>query len=252
MNIILKKSKNNFSYIRYFLFTYLKIYSVYEKYFNENIFYIPYKKTLKIRYFERLKEFLRKKEVIKILALDDDIKEHFKKYFSVIYGKYIYNTIINDVLNFLADGRLFEYEIIFISDNLKEIKVMIEKCVKNVKSVSVLTRNSNLYDSLKEFTLYKYGTELNIRTKKEKLKKKNKIYINCGHNLVFEKSFFKNVNMLDIYGVYEGVYKNIILEAKESEKEFIKPLECEFSIGIAEFLYGKECNKNFKIKAVKK
>lgn len=252
MNIILKKSKNNFSYIRYFLFTYLKIYSVYEKYFNENIFYIPYKKTLKLRYFERLKEFLRKKEVIKILALEEDIKEYFKKYFSVIYGKYIYSTIFYNVLEFLANGRLFDYEIIFVSDNLKEIKIMIEKCVKNVKSVSVLTNSEHLYDSLAEFTLYKYGTELNIRTKKEKLKKKNKIYVNCGHNLVFEKNFFKNVNMLDIYGVYEGAYKNIILEAKETEKEFIKLLECEFLMSIAEFLYGKECDKKFKIKAVKK
>lgn len=252
MNIILKKSKNNFSYIRYFLFTYLKIYRVYEKYFNKNIFYIPYRKTLSLRYFERIKEFLRKKEVIKILPLDKDVKECFKKYFSVIYGKYIYNTIFYDVLNFLAQDRLFEYEIIFISDNVKEIKEKLEKCIKKCAAVSVITEKPSLYDSLKEYTLYKYGVLLNIKTKKEKLKKKNKIYVNCGHSIYFDKSFFKNVTLLDIYGIYEGAYNNIILEANKEEKDFIKPLECDFSHNIAEFLYGKEFKKKFKIKAVKK
>lgn len=252
MNIILKKSKNNFSHIRYFLFTYFKIYSVYEKYYNENVFFIPYKKTLSLRYLERLKEFLRKKETVKILPLDEDIKEYFKKYFSVIYGKNIYNTIFCDVLKFLSNNRLFEYEIIFISDNVKEIKNKIEDCIKYVLSVSVLTDKPNLYESMKEYTLYKYGVALNIKTKKEKLKKKNKIYVNCGHSPVFDKSFFKNVNLLDIYGVYEGGYKNIILDANSKEKEFAKSLDCPFSHRIAEFLYGKECEKKYKLLSIKK
>ena len=252
MNIILKKSKNNFSYIRYFLFTYLKIYRVYEKYFDEKVFYIPYKKELNLRYFERLKEFLRSKKVIKILPLDKDLKEYFKKYFSVIYGKYIYNTIFCDILNFLAHNRLFEYEIIFISDNVKEIKEKIEKCIKKCEAVSVLTDKPSLYESLKEYTLYKYGVVLNIKTKKEKLKKKNKIYVNSGHSMNFDKGFFKNVNLLDIYCVYDGAYNNIILECDKEEKDFTKSLDCQFSLGIAEFLYGKEYEKKFKIKALKK
>lgn len=252
MNLILKKSKDGFSYIRYFLFVYFKRYDLYEKYIENNVFKIPCKKELKPRYKEALKEFLRKRKTEKILPLDDELKDYFKKYFSVIYGKNIYNTIILDVLNLLAEGRLFEYEIIFVSDNIKEIKSIIEKCVNHVSGVSVLTNRPDLYNSLSEFALYKYGVFLKIKTKKEKLKKNKKIYLNCGHSPVFEKSFFKNVNMLDIYDVYEGAYKNIILKADEEEKELLKSLECPFSIGLAEFLYGKENDKKFKTVSIKK
>lgn len=252
MKLILKKSKDGFSYIRYFLFVYFKRYGLYEKYIENNTFKIPYKKTINLRYKEALKEFLRWKKTEKILPLDDDLKEEFKKYFSVINGKNIYNTIFCDALNFLADNRLFEYEIIFVSDNIKEIKSRIEQCAKSVKGISVLTKRPHLYESLSEFTLYKYGVLLNIKTKSEKLKKNKKIYVNCGHSPLFDKGFFKNVNMIDIYDVYEGAYKNIILKADEEEKEIIKCLKCPFSIGFAEFLYGKETEKKFKISAIKK
>ena len=252
MNIILKKKSENFSYIRYFLFVYFKRYGLYKKYIDENVFFIPYKNTIKPRYLVTLKEFLQREGTDKIIALDEDISSYFKKCFSVIYGKNIYNTIFCDALNFLSNGRLFEYEIVFVSDNLKEIKNLIEKCAKKVKAISVLTQKPKLYENLAEFTLYKYGIELNIKTKKEKLKKNKKIYINCGHTEAFEKSFFKNVNMLDIFNVYEGVYKKIILEANEKEKEFIKPLNSAFSHDLAEFLYKKETTKKFKIVSIKK
>lgn len=252
MNIILKKSKNNFSYIRYLLFTYLKKYSVYDKNIKENVFYIPFKKRLNHRYISALREFLKIKDIDKILALDEDIKKEFKKYFSVIYGKNIYNTIFCDVLNFLSKNRSFEYEIIFVSDNMKEIKNLIDKCIKNVKSVAILTQKPHLYESMKEYTLSKYGVLLNIKTKKDKLKKNNKIYINCGHSAVFEKGMFKGVNMLDIYKVYDGAYNKIILEATQKEKEFVKGLEYAYSIDIAEFLYNNEKEKTYKIVNIKK
>ena len=252
MNLILKKSKNGFSYIRYFLFSYFKRYNLYEKYIEKSVFKIPYKNELKPRYKEALKEFLRYKKTEKILPLDDDLKEYFKKYFSVICGENIYNTIVYDALEFLAGGRLYEYEIVFVSDNIKEIKNIIEKCIKYAGGISVLTKRPELYEGLAEFTLYKYGVLLNIKTKNEKLKKNKKIYVNCGHSVIFDKGFFKNVNMLDIYNVYDGAKRNIILKADEKEKEFSKSLNCPFSIGLAEFLYGKECDKKFKIVSIKK
>jgi len=252
MNIILKKSKNNFSYIKYFLFTYLKKYSVYEKYIDENVFFIPYKKTLKKRYFKALCEFLKRKNTDKILVVEEDIKKEFKKYFSVINGKNIYNTIFNDALNFLAKNRLFEYEIIFVSDNIKEIKKLIEKCIKKVAGVGILTKRPELYESMEEFTLSKYGVVLNIKKHNEKLKKHNKIYVNCGGSLVYPEGFFKNVNMLDFYKVYEGAYNKIILEQKQQEKELTKKLNCPYSLDIAEFLYGNKDDKTYKIVNIKK
>ena len=105
---------------------------------------------------------------------------------------------------------------------------------------------------MNDFLLSKYGVKLNIRTKKEKLKKHNKIYINCGSNRVFEKNFFKNVNMLDIYNVYEGVFNTIILEATAKEKEYTKALKCPYSLALAEFLYGTQNVKKVKIVNIKK
>lgn len=252
MNIILKKSKNNFSYIKYFLFTYLKKYSVYEKYIDENVFFIPYKKTLKKRYFKALCEFLKRKNTDKILVVEEDIKKEFKKYFSVINGKNIYNTIFCDILNFMSKNRLFEYEIIFVSDNIKEIKNMIEKCIKKVKGVGILTKKPELYESMKEFTLSKYGVVLNIKKNNEKLKKHNKIYVNCGNIKVFDESFFKNVTMLDFYNVYEGAQNKIILEQNQKEKELTKKLNVPYTIDIAEFLYEKINEKEYKIVNIKK
>lgn len=252
MNIILKKSEENFSYIKYFIFTYLKKYSVYEKYIDENIFFIPYKKMIKPRYIKALKEFLKNKKTEKILAVDEDIKKEFKKYFRAINGKNIYNTIFCDILNFLAKERLFEYEIIFVSDNIKEIKSLTEKCIKKAAGVGIITKRPELYESMREFTLSKYGVVLNIKKSNEKLKKHNKIYVNCGSSAVFSKSFFKNVNMLDIYNVYESAYNKIILESGQKEKEFTKRLNCPYSPDIAEFLYGNERDKKYKIVNIKK
>ena len=247
-----KKSEENFSYIKYFVFTYLKKYSVYEKYIDENLFFIPYKKRIKPRYLKAISEFLRQKNTEKILAVDEDIKNELKKYFSVINGKNIYNAIFFDILNFLAKNRLFEYEIIFVSDNIKEIKSMIEKCIKNVGGVGILTKKEYLYESIREFTLFKYGVMLNIKKNNEKLKKHNKIYVNCGSSATFSKSFFKNVNMLDIYNVYDGAYNKIILESNREEKELIKRLNCPYSLDIAEFLYGNKRDKKYKIVNIKK
>lgn len=252
MNIILKKEKNNFSYIKYFLFTYLKKYSIYEDYIKNDIFFIPYKKRLNIRYFDAISEFLKIKNVEKFLTFDEDIKKELKKHFSAINGKNIYNTIFCDILDYLSQGNIHEYEIIFISDNLKEIKEKIDKCVKNVKKISVLTQKEDLYESMKDYTFSKYGVVLNIKTKKEKLKKHNKIYVNCGYSQVFDKNLFKSVNMIDIYNVYEGAINTIILESSAKEKEYTNALNCPYSLGLAEFLYDEEKNKKYKIVGVKK
>ena len=68
--IIIKKCENNFSYIRYFIFTYIKKYSVYEKYIEEDIFYLPYKKRLNKAYLKALVEFLKKKNISVFLSFD--------------------------------------------------------------------------------------------------------------------------------------------------------------------------------------
>lgn len=252
MNIILKKSKENFSYIRYFMFIYLKKYRVYEKNIKNDILFIPYKKRLNSRYLKALVEFLRSKNTEKFMTFDEDIKNEFKKYFSVIYGKNIYNTIFYDILNFMSKNKLYEYEIIFISDNIKEIKNLIDKCVKNVKAISVFTQKPHLYESMQDYTISKYGVLLNIKTKKDKIKKHNKIYVNCGHSEVFDKGMFKNVNLLDIYNVYENSFSSIILESTAKEKEYTKVLECPYSLALAEFLYGNESDKKYKIVNIKK
>lgn len=252
MNIILKKSKDNFSYIRYFLFTYIKRYSVYDKNIKDDIFYIPFKKKLNKSYKNALKEYLKKKNIKKFLAVDEDIKDYLKTCFSTIDGENIYNAIFYKILLFLSKNKLNEYEIIFVSDNIKQIKKLIEISAKRVKNISVLTQNPYLYESMKDYVLSKYGILLNIKNKNEKLKKHNKIYVNCGYNRVFEKSFFKNVNMLDIYNVYEDAFNTIILEATSKEKEYTKKLKFPYTIALAEFLYSDEKTKKYKIVSIKK
>lgn len=252
MKLILVKNKKSFSYLRYFLFTYFKNYSVYDKFIEDDIFYIPFKKRLSDAYLNALKTYLKTKNMQLFLSFDEEIKKEFKKVFSTINIINIYNTIFLDVLKFFTKNNLYEYEIIFVSDNIKEIKDLIDKCIKNVKSVSVLTEKPYLYESMKDYVFLKYGVLLNVKSKKEKLKKHNKIYVNCGYIRVFDKNLFKNVNMIDVFDVYEGVINSIILEANQKEKEYARKLDCPYSLALAEFLYGEEKEKKYKIVNIKK
>lgn len=250
--MILKLSEENFSFIKYILFTYFKCDKIYEKNIKKDVFFIPFKKRLKPAYIAALTRFLKKKNTEEILVVDKEIKECFKKEFSIIIGKNIYSAIFCKVLEFLADGKLDNYEIIFISDNIKEIKKQAESCVKKVKNISVLTNKPYLYESMRDYFLEKYGVMINIRTKKEKLKKHNKIYVNSGAVRVYEKSAFKNVNLLDIYDVYEGGLKYIIFENNNKSKEYTKLLKCSYSAALAEFLESDKMIKNIKIVNIKK
>lgn len=250
--IIIKKCENNFSYFKYFLFTYLKKYKIYDKYIEENIFYLPYKKRLNKAYLKALVEYMKLKNISTFLSFDEDIKKEFKKHFSTINIKNIYNTIFIDMLNFYTKNKIHEYEIIFVSDNIKEVKNLIKMCVKKVKAVSVLTNKPFLYESMKDYVLSKYGLNLNVKSKKEKLKKHNKIYINCGYNRTFDKNTFSNVNMIDVYKVYENVFNTIIFETSDKEKKYTKKLKCPYSLELAAFLYEEEDNKEYKIVSIKK
>jgi len=256
MNKILAYTKKeNFSYILYFLFTYLKIDKAYKKYLNENIFEIPYKKSIKQRYIEALKRFLRKNNISKICFFKNEKKEiieEFKISFSIINGKKIYSAIFKDILLYLSQNMLHEYEVIFISDNLKEISEMARKCVKNVKNISVLTEKPYLYESIKDEFFKKYGISINTKTKKDKLKKHNKIYVNCGANKVFPENTFKNVNIIDIYNVYEGAYNEIILCAEGNIKKYINELKTPLNLRCAEFFEDEKNVKKYKIANIKK
>lgn len=250
--IILKLSKERFSYFKYFIFTYLKRDKIYEKFVEKDVFFIPFKKRLKPAYLKALVRFLKRKKIERILPFDEEIKESLRKDFSIINGKNIYRTIFCNVLSFLAENKLDNYEIVFISDNIAEIKKQAEQCVKKVKSISVLTDKAYLYESMRDYFLEKYGVMINIRTKKEKLKKHNKIYVNAGAVRVYERSAFKNVNLLDIYNVYEGGYRHIILENNSYSKEYTNLLKCSHTAALAEFLDEEKKVKNLKIVNIKK
>lgn len=250
--MILKLCENNFSFFKYFLFTYFKMDKIYEKNIENNVFLIPFKKTLKHRYLLALTRFLKRKKIDEICVIDDLLKDELRNSFSIINGKNIYRTIFCDILNFMSENKLYNYEIIFVSDNINEIKNLAQKCVKNVKTISVLTQKPYLYESMRDFFLQKYGVMLNIKGKKDKLKKHNKIYVNCGANKIYDKTTFKNVNILDIYNVYEGAYRHIILDAEGEAKKITKLLKCPYSLALAEFLNGVKKEKNYKIVNIKK
>ena len=250
--IIIVKDKKRLSFIKYFIFTYLKCSKIFEKNLRGDILYIPYKKRLKKPYITAIEKFLKKKQIKEILPLEEEFKGCFNNYFRVINGINIYRTIFCDVLNFFAKNNLYEYEIVFISDNLKEIKELAQKCVKKVKSISVLTQKPFLYESMSDFFLSKYGVNLNIKEKKDKLKKNKKIYINAGANRVFEKNTFNNVNLIDIYNVYEGAYHDIILESTQKSKHYTKLLKCPYNAALAEFINEQKNAKNIKIVNIKK
>ena len=93
---------------------------------------------------------------------------------------------------------------------------------------------------------------LNIKVKKEKLKKNNKIYVNAGGMRVFDKSLFKNVNLIDIYSVYEGGLNEIIFENNNLSKEYTKLLKCPYSAALADFLEQEKSEEKLKIVNIKK
>lgn len=250
--IILKLSEERFSYLKYILFTYFKCNKIYEKNIEKNVFFVPFKKTLKSAYIKGLSRFLKSKNIKEIMCVEKETIKHFKKEFSIIDGKNIYRTIFCDILTFLSCNKLFDYEIIFISDNIKEIKFLAENCVKHVKSLSVLTNKPFLYESMRDYFFEKYGVMLNIKVKKERLKKHNKIYVNAGGMRVFDKYLFKNLHLIDIYGVYEGGFNEIIFENNKLSKEYTKLLKCPYCAALADFLEQDKSDEKLKILNIKK
>ena len=250
--IILKLSEERFNFFKYILFTYLKCNKIYDKNIEKNVFFVPFKKTLKSAYIRALSRFLKGKNIKEIMCVEKGIKKHFQTEFSIINGINIYRTIFCDVLNFVSNNKLFDYEIIFISDNIKEIKFLAEKCVKNVKTLSVLTNKPYLYESMRDYFFEKYGVMLNIKVKKDKLKKHNKIYVNAGGMIVFDKALFKNINLIDIYGVYEGGFNEIIFENNKLSKEYTKLLKCPYCAALADFLEQDKSGEKIKIVNIKK
>ena len=105
---------------------------------------------------------------------------------------------------------------------------------------------------MSDFFLSKYGINLNIKEKKDKLKKNKKIYVNAGANKVFEKNTFNNVNLIDIYNVYDGAYHDIILESTRKSKYYTKHLKSPYKVALAEFINEEKKGKNIKIVNIKK
>lgn len=250
--IILKLSEERFSFLKYILFTYFKCNKIYEQNIEKNVFFVPFRKTLKSAYIKALSRFLKYKNIKVIMCVEREINRYFKSNFSIINGINIYRTIFCDILNYLSNNKLFDYEIIFISDNIKEIKLLAEKCIKNVKNISVLTNKPFLYESTRDYFFEKYGVMLNIKVKKDKLKKHNKIYVNAGGMRVFDKSLFKNLNLIDIYGVYEGGFNEIIFENNKLSKEYTKLLKCPYCAALADFLEQEKSEEKIKIVNIKK
>ena len=88
--IIIVKDKKRFSFLKYFIFTYLKCSKIFEKNLKGDILYIPYRKRLKKPYITAIERFLKKKQIKEILPIEQELTGYFNYCFRVINGINIY------------------------------------------------------------------------------------------------------------------------------------------------------------------
>lgn len=199
---------------------------------NMNMIKIPLppkmKEKHKKRYFTKLCRYYHEINVKNICFhnLNDDLlKYYIKTEFQMISGSMVFYEIFLDIISFFAAKKgynLNECELIFISNYPKEVHKLILKCFKYVKNISVYTTNPRKFENLSNELRNQYGIFIEIKNGKNKVRKYNKIYINCEADRIVDEASFQSVNLIDIYKVYKGGFHDVLLSYKTKEDRFIK------------------------------
>ncbi|WP_249313429.1 hypothetical protein [Congzhengia minquanensis] len=201
------------------------------------------KEKQKKRYFTRFCAYLHDMDVQTICV--QNIQDHLLQYylrceFQIMKGSAIFYEMFQDFLTYFAEKKgyhLNECDLVLISNNPKEVKKYMLKCVRIVKAISVYTTNPGKFENLANEFREKYGIFIHIKGKNDKVKKYNKIYINCEADRIVDEGFFQSVNLIDIYKIYKGGFSEILLSYKTNEEEFLKENRVIKNLSFTEFYF---------------
>lgn len=269
---IKKHEKNKKFYCLYFYFIgYLLTFHKIKKE-NIKILKIPtasdFHKSFQIKYANRICKLLHRHHVknICIEQIEDGVlQDYLKREFTIFYGREIFIDIFPEVLKFFTKKKgysLNECELVFIANYPEDIVQYLEKCKKMVKNISVFTNNKENFEKITNHFLKNYGIHMHLLGENDKIKKHQRIYINCEPIKIVKETFFESVFLIDIFNIYKGAFSKIILFYKTEDDKFLKENEVIKNLSFTSF-YVKEKggkadihaflkNKNFKIMNIKK
>ena len=197
-----------------------------------NLFTLPLPKKMKERqkkkYFTKLCNYFHRLDIQSVCCsniMDDLLRYYLKTEFQWIDGSAVFSELFFDVISSFCVKKgynLEECELIFLSNCPKDVRNYIEKSLKKVKKISIFTTNPSLFDGFVQEFRDQYGIFIQVKGKDDKVKKYNKIYINCEPDRIVDESFFSSVHLIDPYRVYHGAFNEILLSYKTDEDAFIK------------------------------
>ena len=246
-NIYIKET-DKYSRFLLFLFCNLNIKKIIkkaeEKGENFNILNLPnpdkLRKKQKRKYIKNLNKYIKEKGIKNIYYNYNKIGFLHKEIFIENFNKII------DFFSKKKNIKLTDSEIVFIVNKPECAREFILKCYKKIKKFSVITSYPGAFEFLKDELLEKYGIFLNIAGNNEKVKKLNKIYINCEEENVLNKDYFVNANLIDIYNIYNKGYYNIEVFFKSDDDNFIKEKKIKKNLSFAAFYTESLKIKGFK------
>ena len=111
------------------------------------------------------------------------IMELKNKKVKLVEGKWLFNVIIYEILDYICEKKEIKKEEINISIMVDEnfsdyILENIKKIIKNYKSVNIVTNHSEKLKKLEESILQQEGTVITITNNKKKSLKRSKIIVN--------------------------------------------------------------------------
>lgn len=269
------KITEKFSKIDFFLFRHIRWNRLLKKNtFTKDAFHIiqipvsfKMKENKKKKYYTKICKYLHAigVETICFYQIEDDLLRYYLNCeFQRVKGYDTFRTLFPRILTYFATKKgynLNEIELCFITNHLDKAKALIMKSFKKVKGITVYTQNPMDFENFTKEFRETYGIFIHVHGKNDKVKKYNKIYINCEDNRIFDEDYFKTVNLIDIYGTYNGGYQDIIFSYKTKDDFFLKENHIVKNLMFTEFYFNYvvfhtdqhfQNEKNYKIVNIRK
>ena len=201
-------------------------------------------------------KYLKKKGVKNIIfsqQCDKYLLYNLKRMFYYTNGEEAFYNAFLSILSFFAKKKeipLKESKIVFISNQPKKTEKLIKKIHKKVKEIKIYTEKKETFEKLAENITKEYGIYIKICGKDMKPQKYQHIYINIEEKRFLKEDFFINCNIIDIYNIYQGGYRDILFYYKTPYDVFLKEYKIEKRLQITSYFMEKEIvkkEKNYKI-----
>lgn len=200
-------------------------------------------------YFKKLCKFFHNMNIRNICAynIKNPILAHkLRTEFYILKGISVFYDAFYDILERFSKKigySLKECELVLISNYPREVRQYILKIIKHVKSIVVYTTKPDKFTNMIEDIKNQYGIYITLKSKEDRAKKYNKIYVNIEPTPIFKESFFQSVHIIDIYKFYKGAFQDVIFSYNTVEDYIIKENKIIKNLCFTEY-YKKTYNDN--------